>query len=582
MSTPKNFGLGQFALQNVRAQSGLGQVCNLYKSRTATSVASAARNNCNHNGGRISKLIGVKKTLVNQMQGMSQGSRPKIKSRALSLATSSKYSIYGQTKLFSSMSSLHGRSSSSSGMSPSLNHRRCLSHIGPRANPVRYIVHQRYHQTGKLQEKRNEDIARDISQAIKSELMDVDSDTKRLISCTKSRYANAKSNSNAAAEQEENEAEEEGEQQVPTKKFSYDPLEGWNHPRAVKTTDAIKYAEDEDDLIRQCKPLRRKSRNIRYKDESNNVSVVSQQFVQPSRKLQSQLDQLHKTTKNNKVGQRKHHDQDQDHDHDADELMPVPSKNQDKFAENNNNYDREDGDRSMWSSKRNDGDLGRMDEQHYQSKMAANLMSASQRVINKQFEGYRKEMSDSRNKLKQIKLVKNMVKAVNPLPLTKASRLPGVPKYRPKMVRSKESLQASFDKTKSKAMAMAKAKATSKSAAQLWKRKKSETATILDRYGQDYVDKLLDKPKRSHSVLPYEKPIKKCVSDNRHIMPQVQKGEKRRNQKASDETYANDNLQNAMQMPVEYSKESAVQRLGTLVEKRATSFFQQSQQRARH
>lgn len=572
MSTSNKFGLSQFALLNIKTQSGLSQVCKLYKNNatTATSMASMPRNSSNYNEGRVTKLIGVKKTLVNQMQGMAQSSRPKIKSRAMTQAISSKYSIYGQTKLFSSVSSLHGRSSSS-GISPALNHRRCLSNTSPNANPARYIVHQQYHQSSKLQEKRNEDIARDISQSIKSELMDVDSNTKRLISCSRPRYANAKK------QKEDNEGEQQMQRQKVQKTLTSDPLEGWNHPRAVKTIDSIKLADNDRafdlDIVKQHKPLRRKSRNIRYKDESN-VSV-NQQFVQPSlqnRKLQAQLGELYvKTTNHNNNNNSKVSQEQQQQHLDDDPIMSVSPTTlqmnnnvlvagEDRFKQNLT--ERDFIDHKRLSSKNEDGEISRMDEQYYQSKMAANLMSASQRVINNRFE----ETSDSHNKLKQIKLAKNMVQTVNPFPISKASlRPPPAPKSRPKtLVRSKDPLKSSLGK----------------GTAQLWKRPKSEPVTILERYGEHYMDKLVDKPKSSFSCLPFWK--KKSSSEKMNFMPstsqisQMQMGEQRQSPNQKDEAFGPENLQNSMIMPTEYTKESAVQRLGTFIGKQATSLYQQS------
>lgn len=568
MSSSKKFGLGQLAMQNAKMQSGLSTVCNFYKNHAASASVSAMegfrrsakKTNTNSSSGssnqmgRVSKLIGVKKTLVNQMQGMAQKTRPRGgKSHALLQAMSSKYNIYGPTTLFSSMSSLPGASSSC--ICPSLNHRRGLASIGHQ-EPAHYIVHQRYHQASKFQEKLNEDIARDISLSIKSELMDVDSDTKRLISCVRTKYA---PQAMAATVGEEDSG---GEQ-----------LEKQRHklPRAMKAMNSINIA---DDLIKQNKPLRRKTANVRYKDDAHMVgNVSSQQLLSlpalKSRKLQTQWGELfskssvERTNSNRhsnnidrqqlklpqqqqqqqkKVRQRRREKLSDGHDNDDDELMSVPTSSSLKKSKSSkatamasttaaDDIDF-DGKRDLSSKRAEDADGCRMDAQHYQSNDAANLMSASQRVIHKQFEGHRKPMSDSRNKLKQVRQVQS-VSPVQPPSKTTTRTHSAAPKS---ICHFKESLQGS-------------------TATKLWKRQKSEPLKPMD---DQYLGKKLAPFWSNNSN----------TDDSQMPSPHVQMGEKR--QECNGDEYV-DLLQNDMALPSQYSKESAVQRLSTVVEKRPSA-----------
>ncbi|XP_060646354.1 uncharacterized protein LOC132784621 [Drosophila nasuta] len=575
MSSTKKFGLSQLALQNVKMQSGLSTVCNFYKNQacgasvaTMDGFGSASKsvlrkNNSNNNSssnnytGRVSKLIGVKKTLVNQMQGMSQKSRPKGKLRSLMQPMSSKYSIYGQTTLFSSMSSLPGSSS----VSPSLSHRRGMSSFGQQ-NATRYIVHQRYHQASKFQEKLNEDIARDISLSIKAELMDVDTDTKRLISCARSKYqaATQKAASTAVV------GESDGGEQLEKQRYK--------QPRAMKVPNSpLNIA---DDLMKQSKPLRRKTANVRYKDEARAANLASQLHLSlpslTSRKLQTQWGELFAKTSmertNSNRSSNRHQMQlqqqpkklrqqqqqeklDDDEDDDGDDLMHVPAvnslkKNTKEMAANkaaaaedndcdfdNNrdrymqtNTERDFLDRNIFSSKRGeDVDSSRMDEQNYQSKTAANLMSASQRIINKQYAGYRNKP--------QVHLIKHVAQPVNPSPTVKKTTRPS---------------------SRSKGIARSKESVTGPNATQVWKRQKSEPAKSMD-------DQYLGK-----KLAPFWN-----GNDSQSPSPsKIQMGEKR--QEFKDDGFV-DMLQNDMALPVEYSKESAVQRLSTMVEKRTSSMY---------
>lgn len=627
MSTTRNFGLTPLAFKSGSGtQTAFYKMHKLYLQRASAStlnpstvaidqinhkLANSIRHNSNglvydRRGERISKMIGLKKTLVNQMQGMVQKPRSKLN---VATTNGTGYHIYGKTKLFSSTSSLQGRgtaNSSSSAIaklacaSPSaMLHKRFLSVSSGRQHQQlqqqqlqanNSVAQQRYHQFGEMQEKRNGELARDISRAIQSELMDVDANTKRLISCANARQEHT---SYDQAGEDHDEQLQHKQQQQKYKKF-----EGWNHPRAPKPVEV----KPTDDLVKQCKPLRRKLTNIRYKDDIN--EPAKNQLAQPSlqsRKLQAQLGELYASTAKECVSEQRYKPQRnlssssnasaQLHNDklDEDQLMAIPSGARKTLDATENLYkqthsERDYIERNILKAERDEagegagGAAGRMDKLHYQSKMAANLMSASQRVINKQFEGYRNQLGvDSRNKSKQIMLAKNIVQSVNPTPLTKTITQPPAPKTR-LMAASRQAAanNSKYIKSKKHATDAALPHFLPKNMSKKNMGKPVHTKS-LTLQKQDKLE--LEKTMRATSSGPgWNAHNSQQQSKQFSHAKQMQMGERRDDFKQSEDFRAN--MRNDVPMPTEYTKESAVQRLGKIVEKRASHAFY-IQQRAR-
>ncbi|XP_030239019.1 bromodomain-containing protein DDB_G0280777 [Drosophila navojoa] len=313
MSSTKRFNLSQMALQSSCAHNALKSVRKLYMRSGATNVALLRQTSAPTEKkpvelsgppatkaarvGHLSKVIGVKKTLVNQMQGMVQRMQPHVRSQSLLLSqksNGSKYRIYGQTRLFSSMSSL---ASSSTVLHPAsrqlpLLQRRRLSHASyqPRALPQGSVVQQRYSQLGHMYDRRKGEMAKDISRSIQSELMDVDLTTKRLISC-------ARNKPDLLAEQSEQEAQrqrqqmEQQEMQLRINQqhhqqhpLRYNPFKIWKQQRSARP--AAKATVDEADQPQEEEEeLEGKRRNRKLKAKLSELYASSDK---KTRKLQYQ------------------------------------------------------------------------------------------------------------------------------------------------------------------------------------------------------------------------------------------------------------------------------------------------------
>lgn len=539
MSSTKRFGLSQLATQNVKCRGGLGSACSLYRYNYSMDrlMSTSNKNNNNdnnesnkscghlnewtnqrHNGqqnghNRLTNLIGVKKTFVNRMQGMIQNSRQKnnrIQPMVHSL-NPNRYSIYGPTKIFSAISRIN-KSSDLGLMNPP--QRNFSSLMG-----VSYNVHQRYEP---INSQRSEDVAKDISRSIQSELMEVNPKTKDLISCVRSKYDN--SSEYGATEKEQT---QQFRQSYFSPKMSFDPLDGWKHPTAIKPVDLISLNAL---LETQHKPLRRKSASIRYKgDLKEFVSSKQKQLKQPilqSRRSSSQLGETYvKSAKQRTLRQT------ESLGDNSDKLMsrqPNSSSNAPSDL-----MDLHDDRRS----KNEDfiADESRMDNARYPSKTASNLMSASQRLINNRTDGARK-LANSRDMAMEVMLVKNAAQHIT------SSAMPSlqpIPKVRPVSMFRLDSLKGLKKKVSNK---------------------------LLTRHS-DQINLPDNVPNNSGTLSAWKQGKK---SENLDTLTYV--GEKRPSEISNEDVRNKDSqsqekLQNTIPMPNEYTKQSAVQRIGSITKR---------------
>ncbi|XP_017846740.1 uncharacterized protein LOC108602916 [Drosophila busckii] len=566
MSTSRKFGIGQLALQNQGVRKLCQSQANLASKKSSQHWPPILKRGSGASSAdsptRLSKVIGVKKTLVNQIQGMAQSPRHPFKrsiSHGLAGGSGSGYKIYGQTQLFSSMSSLH-TTSHGARQSLSLGHaqRRFLSSGTRQSLRSSGSMQQRYHQIGSMYEQKNGVVARNISRSIQSELMDIDPSIKRLISCVR-----LKSDENA---------HDNAQQSM---KSHIDPFQGWNHPSLTLKQMGPPPELNDDvtaDKFRQRKPLRRKIANIRFRDGSR--EALRPQFAQvPARRASSQLGELYiKTAKQHETSssspppqryaqssksQSPRADAEHMHLEDEDDQPPplmLPSKA--KLCEAAERYTQPSTEREfiertiLKDQEAGAAGSGRMDELHYQSKMAANLISASQRVINKQYEGYRNQSADSRT---QAKIAKNIVQSVNVAPLARAAaKRPPAPKMRLKTVGRVSPLSGQA-KPKPSSFKTLKHNKSSKSS----KPKEAKREELLPlQYGR---------PTRMPNTLLHQL--------SRDSVMQL--GEKRESLRPDAEAAKQE--VSVLAPPKKYTKESAVQRLGQVVEQRSSHIYQLQQ-----
>lgn len=522
MSSTKRFGLSQLATQNVKCRGGLGSACILYRNNPTTDrlmcTTATVHNESNKDLGnvneleyqrrsdhqsRLTNLIGVKRTLVNRMQGMLQNSRQKsYKTQQITHTLNSyKYNICGQTRIFNSLSSVT-KNPELGLMSPP--HRDFSSHISPS-----YNIHQRYEP---VNSQRVEDVAKDISRSIQSELMDVDRRTKDLI-CVRSKYDNSSDNDGI-----ENREYTPHRRPYYAPKQSFDPLDGWNHPTAIKPVDPHSISSL---LETQRKPLRRKSVSIRFKgDLQEFVSSKQTQLKQPVLQIYRSPSQLGETyVKYAKQRTLRHA---QSLGDDSDKLM---SRQPNSFG---NATSQMEDDRRSKSGDLLADDATRMDNERYPTKTASNLMSASQRLFNKRTDTVRKP-ANARDMAMEVMLVKN---AAQHITSSAIPTLQPIPKIRPVSMFRVDSLKGS--KRNRQSGQNQNQVSNSFGSLSAWKRGKSNESIEATYVGE-------------------KRPRETSQEDVRD----------------KDDSLSQDKSQNTISMPDEYTKQSAVQRLG-VTKKNAT------------
>lgn len=529
MSSTKRFGLSQLATQNVKCRGGLGSACSLYRNNHAVdrlmSTTATVHNESNkdienvneltyqrHSGhhNRLTNLIGVKKTLVNRMQGMIQNSRQKsYKTQQIAHnLNSNKYSIHGQTRIFNSISNIT-KNSDLGLMSPPHRDFSCL--MSPS-----YNIHQRYEP---VNSQRSEDVAKDISRSIQSELMDVDRRTKDLI-CVRSKFDNSSEfDGREGIEKEYTPSKRPYYAPKPT----FDPLDGWKHPTAIKPVDLPSISSL---LETQRKPLRRKSVSIRFKgDLKEFVSSKQTQLKQPILPIHRSPSQLGETYV--KSAKQRTLRQTQSLGDDSDKLM-LRQPNSSGNANSEITDDRRSKSEDLLA------DATRMDNARYPSKTASNLMSASQRLINKRTDNVRKP-ANARDMAMEVMLVKN---AAQHITSSAMPTLQPIPKIRPVSMFRVDSLKGSKKKDSNKLLGRQSGQnnqmSNSFGSLSAWKRSKS-----TENIDATYVGE--------------KRPRETSQEDVRD----------------KDDSVSQEKSQNTISMPDEYTKQSAVQRLG-VTKKNAT------------
>lgn len=566
MGSTKRFGLTQLATHNVARRGGLNSVCSLYRNgaghfmsttaaasttattstttttTTTTTAAAAANAARTHNQNpELSNFEYLADCGIEHGNGNDLGTKQQQQRQSVNIGVG-----IGQRRLFSSVNqSCSGTTSSSSStfrspksgiglLNSSQQQRRGFSSLGPSYVSSMYD-HLRYQPSNG---PRIDDIAKDISRSIQSELMHIDSRTKSMISCKRTKFTDASKNNEQQTPPQLAFRRQHGGDQL-----RFDPLDGWNHPTAIKPVDVTSL--NNDSLVTQRKPLRRKSASIRFKGDlkefmSSQHQLLKQLPVTQSRNLTSQLGEMY-------VKSAKQRSQLQNESL----IMSIPTNGPESSINSGAPLMQPEDNDAKGKQDQQDPNALRLDKEHYASKTVSNLMSASQRLINKRDEGVRRHMINAREIVNEKNAVHPSVGmsssgATNP-------SMRAIPKIRPvSMGRMKESLKSTMKMSANKLLALQNSQLNLAENAQrtaaafsTWKRSKSTDNDT--QWGERRVS------------IP---------------MPEAA------NKDASGGSSTQDANRNSIQMPNEYTKESAVQRLG--VSKMSPSQIVYLQQRGRN
>ncbi|XP_017023490.1 uncharacterized protein [Drosophila kikkawai] len=373
------------------------------------------------------KVIGVKKTLVNQMQGMVRSSDP---------SKLPAYKTYGKTRLFSSSSSLK----SSSG---SLSSRRCMSsglkkpqqqqweedsktETFFRNNRTTLSATQRGYNTSPIFGRGlATQAARDISRSIQEELMVVNDETRHMLNCNPNRH------------------DRRDFQEQP----NADPMQGWNHPMSYKTMpsehDGI--PEELELEARQNRPRRRQlimgyashAANVAARNRETLAKPPHSQQLNPNPKSKvGQLSSMYSSNAQERLSElrsplTRYVPQATSEKDSDDGLMDVAIARATRAdftnargmpraedEEPDSLYEQPPAERELLKQAFLRGtrhaDQGRMDELHYESSAGIGsndaLISASRQVINQKFAGFQHLTSAQKWRAPQL------VESVNPTP----------------------------------------------------------------------------------------------------------------------------------------------------------------------
>ncbi|XP_017114625.1 uncharacterized protein LOC108137447 [Drosophila elegans] len=197
--------------------------------------------------GRVRKIVGVKKSLVNQLQGM-----------APSLGPPNVASSLDKTRLFSSSSSLHSRSLQQQQQQEEDDEEEYSDMESLASNTTASLsaTQRGYNRAEGFGKGMARQAARDISRSIQEELMVVDADTRHMLNCDPSRQV----------------LRNYHEQMAQRAKTPGDPMSGWKHPRPLKhlataavssagegssSTSSVAQSEVAQSMDRQVRPRRR-------------------------------------------------------------------------------------------------------------------------------------------------------------------------------------------------------------------------------------------------------------------------------------------------------------------------------------
>ncbi|XP_020799353.1 uncharacterized protein LOC110177126 [Drosophila serrata] len=374
------------------------------------------------------KVIGVKKTMVNQMQGMVHSpDAPKEQP----------YKIYGKTRMFSSTSSLQSQSGSSISrrwMSSGLKKKKQQQQWDEDSKPEAIsrssrtnlsATQRRYNQSMCFGRGLATQAAREISRSIQEELMVVDAETRDMINCNPGRQ----------------EKRDQGQ-------GTFDPMQGWNHPRPYKPITGVSEILPEVLDARQNRPRRRQlvvdhanhAANVAARSRESLAKTQRPQHLNPKAKI-GQLSSMYSFNVQERVSDPRPTPscflpQSVDEKDSDDSLMDVSiargmrtdftkgrgiSKTEETEEEPNSLYEQPLAEREFLKRAFLGGTGGsrhasqsRMDELHYESSAGVGsneaLMSASRQVINQKFAGFQQLTGTQRWR------APHLVASVNPTP----------------------------------------------------------------------------------------------------------------------------------------------------------------------
>lgn len=537
MGSTKRFGLTQLATHNVARRGGLNSVCSLYRNGAGHFMSTATAAQTHLQNPELSSFENLADCRIEHGNELGTKLQPQQQQQRQCVNIGVGVGISQRRRLFSSVNHTRpGTNNSSTFRSPKTvigifnsTQQRGFSSLGPSYVSSVYD-HLRYQPSNG---PRIDDIAKDISRSIQSELMDIDSRTKSMISCKRTKFTDASKNNDKETQPQLTFRRLHGGDQL-----RFDPLDGWNHPTAIKQVDV---ASLNDNLVTQRKPLRRKSASIRFKGDlkefmSSQHQLLKQLPVTQSRNSTSQLGEMY-------VKSAKQRSQLQNESL----IMSIPTNDPESVNSGAPLMQLED----YPKAKHDDPDASRLDREHYASKTVSNLMSASQRLINKRDEGVRRHMINAREIVNEKNAVHHSVSMSSSGGTNPSMR--AIPKIRPvSMGRMKESLKSTMKMSANKLLALQNGQLNLAENAQrtaaafsTWKRSKSTDNDT--QWGERRVSAL---------------------------MPEVLSKDLSAGNPTPDKN------RNTIQMPNEYTKESAVQRLG--VSKMSPSQLVYLQQRGRN
>ncbi|KPU80802.1 uncharacterized protein Dana_GF27325 [Drosophila ananassae] len=636
--TGSNMGpnMGQSFRQASRRNSAArsNPVQRINASSTSGPTTSGSTNLLHKN--KLRKVIGVKKTLVNQMQGMVRNPGPEKQVGP--------YKIYGKTRLFSSSSSLQGQS-------PGPIARRWMSseqqvqrkqlryeedddeefeeadlnmEDSSHRYPASLSATQRRFQMSHYNRGPALKAAQDISRSIQDELMVVDSDVRDMLNCDPTK----------------NNVREFNDQPRSTKG---DPLRGWNRPGNLKHLSDIAVIGDQekenpkpkisprtlpdDQESRLTKPRRRRQMVVgrvttnqfapeatgvaRNKDTKNpKTSVPMNQNMALAQLGGIYSDRNRPIPQNNKISDwrnearptmNKQEPKPQQIDDEfvlmdvalarsvkpditgarginqpeVEEQTPPPpppiASNVSSLRYDQPKAEKDFLERIIFNGSRNErGGNPRLDELHYEPSIdldliqRSGLISASQHVINKKFAGYRQSLSGNRDAVKYNRASRQVVDPVDPIPQL----------YSKAVIEMRDSLPAALKRDAAPRRTEVARIATptftgrfrrfERTQKEPEKTEKSEKESDKDprllRATKSYMPPPRGSKKVSKKTSWESVPREQLARTKPVISPKITVGE-RRDAKRS-EVFPTDPQEDDIKMPKNYSKESAVQRLG--------------------
>ncbi|XP_052849473.1 uncharacterized protein LOC128260468 [Drosophila gunungcola] len=376
--------------------------------------------------GRVRKIVGVKKSLVNQMQGM-----------APSLGPSKVASPY-KTRLFSSSSSLHSRSLQQQQQEEDEEEYSDPESLPPNTTASLSATQRGYNRAEGFGKGMAMQAARDISRSIQEELMVVDADTRHMLNCGPSRQA----------------LRNYHEQMAHRAKAPGDPMTGWKHPRPLKhlataavssagegssssssyTGGSVTQPEVAQPMDRQVRPRRRQmviahaGRNREHLAQLPplNAPPKFELYASNAReKFSEQRTELRPPTS-------WHSPKEAVEQKPEDLLMDVAlaravrpditvargvqRSGEESATESDSWYEQPAAERELLKQAILGGGRSRLDALHYEAADNAAQISASQQVINQKYAGFRRTARGN-----QKQMIRQIVEPVNPTPQLKPS-----------------------------------------------------------------------------------------------------------------------------------------------------------------